>query len=222
MNDVLPSYVLDSLRGHYALGVANAEAFYEQHAADEDSVTGALGQALARAEPIRAQNGFDEYLVQVSYRKVRGRGPRAPERLLGIDGIFQLEVQDQGGNTIARKGLTFQSKKLWKGKNAGLLDQVRKMEANSPGGIVIDFGPNGYKACAAKDVIASLGNRTVAEKHHSVRPLEQFLCHDFLECHVGRRGQYFDPETERLENWTAFSSPLVHVLTTTVKKSRWG
>ena len=34
--------------------------------------------------------------------------------------------------------------------------------------------------------------------------------------------QYFDPETERLENWTAFSPPLVHVLTTTVKKSRWG
>lgn len=188
MRDVIPDSVLDILRGHYALGIANAEAFYDQHSADEDSITGALGQALARAEPIRFQQGFDEYHINISYRKVRGRGRGAPERIYGVDGIFQLSVTNKEGKESALKGLPFQSKKGWKGKNSDLLEQAKKMEKLTPGGIVIDFGPNGYKACTAKDVVASLGNRSTANHHNSIRPLEQLLSHDFLNCHVGRRG----------------------------------
>ncbi|WP_420590070.1 hypothetical protein [Bacterioplanoides sp.] len=221
MKDIIPVSVLDILRGHYALGIANAEAFYDQHSADEDSITGALGQALARAEPIRYQQGFDEFLINVSYKKIRGRGRGAPERIYGADGIFQLSVTNQDGKETAVKGLPFQSKKNWKGKNNDLLEQTRKMEKATPGGIVIDFSSNGYKACTARDVIASLGNRNTANRHSSVRSLEQFLSHDFLDCHIGRRGLSYNPQTERFSNLYLEEKP-VHIITTEVKRSQWG
>lgn len=222
MHDIIPASVLDIIRGHYALGVANAEAFYDQHSADEDSVTGALGQALARAEPIRYQQGFDEFLINVSYKKIRGRGRGAPERLYGADGIFQLSVINKEGQEAVIKGLPFQSKKGWKGKNSDLLEQANKMEETTPGGIVIDFGPNGYKGCAAKDVIISQGNRNTANRHNLVRSLEQFLSHDFLNCHVGRRGLFYDSDNERFSNWLNIDEKPAHIITTEVKFSQWG
>lgn len=221
MKDIIPISVLDILRGHYALGIANAEAFYDQHADDEDSITGALGQALARAEPIRYQQGFDEFLINVSYRKIRGRGRGAPERIYGADGIFQLSVSNKDGKEVAVKGVPFQSKKNWKGKNGDLLDQAIKMETKVPGGIVIDFGPNGYKACTAKDVVASQGNRNTANRHSSVRSLEQFLSHDFLDCHIGRRGLSYNPQSENFSDWFFEERP-IHIITTEVKRGKWG
>lgn len=221
MNDILPPHVIEEIRAHYALGIANAEAFYDEHSADEDAVTGALGQALARAEPFLIQKKFDEYLIHISYRKIRGRGPNAPERLLGIDGIFQLSVKNIEGDIAAVKGLPFQSKKNWKGVNKELLGQVVKMEHASPGGIVIDFSSSGYKACTTADVIASNGSRTVADRHHSIKSLQQILCYDFLDCRVGRRGLFFDPKIETLAHRLDFFNP-VHIFTTIVEKRKWG
>lgn len=222
MQDIIPISVIDIIRGHYALGVANAEAFYEQSSADEDSVTGALGQALARAEPIRFQKGFEEYQISISYKKVRGRGRGAPERLYGIDGIFQISVTSKDGGNALIKGLPFQSKKGWSGKDKNLLSQVDRMESEAPGGIVIDFGPDGYKACSAKDVIAAQGSRTIANRHNSVRSLEQILAHDFLNCHIGRRGMFYDASNERLSSWPLNQDSPVHMITTEVKVSHWG
>lgn len=222
MRDVLPAAVIEAISGHYALGVANAEAFFDQHSADEDSITGALGQALARAEPIRIQQSFNEYNVLVSYRKVRGRGGLAPEKVFGIDGVFQLTVANEKGQNIAEKGLPFQAKKYWTGKDGALLLQSQKMERSIPGGIVIDYGPNGYKACTAKDVIASRGSRVIADRHGSVKSLQQFLCSEFLECRVGRRGLYFDVERENFPGWPPLDQRAVHVLSVSVKAGKWG
>lgn len=222
MQDIIPSAVIDVLRGHYALGVANAEAYYEQHSADEDSITGALGQALARAEPIRYRKDFDEYQINISYKKIRGRGRAAPERVYGVDGLFQISVKGKDGQELLIKTLPFQSKKGWKGKNKELLIQAEKMEQTIPGGIVIDFGPNGYKACTAKDVILCQGNRGTADRYRSVRSLEQFLSHDFLNCYVGRRGLFYEADKERFSNfWNVEDKPL-HIITTEVEISPWG
>lgn len=223
MQDIIPSSVLDIIRGHYALGVANAEAFYEQHSADEDSITGALGQALARAEPIRYQQGFDEFQISVTYKKIRGRGRGAPERIYGADGIFQLSVKDKDGRVALIKGLPFQSKKGWTGRNNELFNQATKMEESFPGGIVIDFGPSGYKACRAKDVISSQGNRRVADRHTLVKSLEQALSYDFINCHIGRRGLFYDSDNERFSNWLGMEATApIHLITTEVSISRWG
>lgn len=52
MRELLPTIVLDSLRDRYLAGVADAEAFFDLHRADEDSVTGALGQSIAMHHPV--------------------------------------------------------------------------------------------------------------------------------------------------------------------------
>lgn len=222
MHDVLPTAVIGILRDRYAAGVANAEAFFDQHRADEDSVTGALGQALAIGEPIRFHFEGQQYEVKISYRKIRGRGPNAPERLYGSDGIFQITVTDRAGQVAAQKGLPFQSKMTWRGKNGSLLSQVERMEGATPGGIVIDFGPTGYKACTAKAAIAASGNRRSVEKFGAMRPLGQVLSRDFLDCSIGRRGLYYDPEREWYQQRPSIDYKPLHIITTDVAIKPWG
>lgn len=194
MRDILPPEVFSALRDRYLAGVADAEFAFEQHQADEDSVTGGLGQALATREPMLFVHGGTEYAVRISYRKLRGRGKNAPERIFGSDGLFQISVEDAFGRVVRRKGLPFQSKMNWRGKRADLLRQATLMEQLTPGGIVIDFSPSGYSACSAKAAIAAGGSRRQSDRFGSVRPLGQILSRDFLECTIGTRGLYFDPK----------------------------
>ncbi len=196
MRDILPPSLIEILRDRYLAGVANAEAAYDQHEADEDSLTGALGQALAMREPIIFSGSDGTYAVRVSYRKLRGRGPGAPEKTLGSDGIFQIEVASESGQVIRSKGLPFQAKTNWRGKNSALYEQANAMEQASPGGLVIDYTPNGYKACTAKAVVAAGGRRSNVERYGAMRSLGQVLSRDFLDCTIGTRGLYFDPERE--------------------------
>jgi hypothetical protein len=109
-SDVLPPQLIRELSNHYYAGVKKAEVLYEFHAADEDAVTGALGQSLAEPQPLFFQIGETAYWWNTTYYKVRGRGEGAPEKAIGADGIFQLEVFDENNNVLIRKGLLFQSK----------------------------------------------------------------------------------------------------------------
>src|SRR5690349_7745275 len=110
MRDLLPQQLMDVLRDRYIAGVATAEAHFVERSADEDSVTGALGQALAMSEPLIFSDQSSDFSIQISYRKVRGRGLNAPERLYGSDGIFQIAVTTEEGVVVRLKGLPFQSK----------------------------------------------------------------------------------------------------------------
>ena len=196
MRDILPPSLVDLLRDRYLAGVADAEAAFNQHVADEDSLTGALGQALAMREPIIFNGPGGTYAVRVSYRKLRGRGPGALEKTLGSDGIFQIEVANDLGGVVRSKGLPFQAKTNWRGKNSALYEQAAVMEKMSPGGLVIDYTPNGYKACTAKAVVAANGRRSYVERYGAMRSLGQVLSRDFLDCTIGTPGLYFDPDRE--------------------------
>jgi hypothetical protein len=196
MRDILPPSLIDLLRDRYLAGVADAEAAFDQHVADEDSLTGALGQALAMRESIIFNGPSGAYAVRVSYRKLRGRGPGAPEKKLGSDGIFQIEVANDLGEVVRSKGLPFQAKTSWRGTNTALYKQAGVMERMNPGGLVIDYTANGYKACTAKAVVEAKGHRATVEKYGAMRSLGQVLSRDFLECTIGTRGLYFDPDRE--------------------------
>lgn len=196
MRDILPPSLIDVLRDRYLAGVADAEASYDQHAADEDSITGALGQAIAMREPLIFSGPNGTYAVSVSYRKLRGRGPGAPEKRFGSDGIFQIQVTDEFGEVVRNKGLPFQAKTNWRGKNSALHEQAGVMEQATPGGLVIDYTANGYKACTAKAVVAAGGRRSNVERYGAMRPLGQVLSRDFLDCTIGTRGLFFDPDRE--------------------------
>ena len=113
MLDLLPPSLIGFLREKYSSGVATAEASFEDSSADEDALTGALGLALAMKDPIIFPGPTGNYEVQVSYRKLRGRGPNAPERLYGSDGLFQISISNEYGQILRQKGLPFQSKTNW-------------------------------------------------------------------------------------------------------------
>lgn len=211
----LPPGLKDIIRDRYLAGIADAEAKYRFSSADEDSLSGALGNNLSMAHPMIYSDGMREYQFQISYQKIRGRGPGAPERSLGADGIFQIEVRDERG--LWRKGLPFQSKKQWRSKDGKLLKQVHDMIESAGDGIVIDYRPNHYSACLAHDVVHNQANRKLIDQAGAAHSLGQLLGNDFLDCTVGRVGLFFDPETETWQTETAVPPPPVeHIITTRI------
>ncbi|WP_234239123.1 hypothetical protein [Billgrantia desiderata] len=177
--------------------VSDAESTFWMNSGDEDALTGALGQAMAmpRNQVFFTPEGI--YKVDIGYTKLRGRGKNAPERIYGSDGIFQIRILDESGNVIRSKGLPFQSKKNWKGKNKKLFGQVGDMERITPGGIVVDFNSAGYGACRAKDVILAEGDRTRIKSDGKLHRLGQLLGDDFLECNIGVLNLFYDYESEQ-------------------------
>lgn len=196
MRDILPEFVMESLRDRYLAAVSDAESTFVMNSGDEDALTGALGQAVAMPRNQKFSTPEGLYTVDIGYTKLRGRGKNAPERIYGSDGIFQIRIYDANGNVIRSKGLPFQSKKNWKGKNKKLSDQVRDMEQYTPGGIVIDFNSASYGACRAKDVIQAEGDRTRIKVDGKLHRLGQLLGDDFLECEIGTLNLFYDPVKE--------------------------
>lgn len=177
---VLPEAVLRVLRRHYYAGVKEAETGFQFHVADEDAVTGALGERLIEPPTWITVDG-QEYMWRTSYHKLRGRGANAPEKRLGADGIFQLEVLGLTGRFDVRKGLLFQSKIGWQGSDSQLLGQARTLLELSRSAIVIDYAPDGYKAVAATDVVAANGNsRRVRPR--AARQLAEVLGDGLVSC----------------------------------------
>src|ERR1700722_14548879 len=191
----LPDIVREFIRDRYLAGVADAEAQYENAMGDEDSLTGALGALISTSTPRQFRIGSTEIVVRIDYRKLRGRGNDAPEKRLGPDGVFQIQISGAGIPSF-RKGLAFQAKKNWKGKDKRLVGQARNMQRTIGGGIVIDYTPHGYSACDIRYVIESHGSRKVVSDHGHVHKLGQILAHDFLECRVGRGGLYYENQGE--------------------------
>lgn len=210
MRDILPPEVLDRIRDRYITGVSDAVANFGQSSADEDALTGALGQAIATTIPLKVPTPAGIVAVKVSYRKIRGRGHGAPEKRYGSDGIFQLEVIDDSGRVLRRKGLPFQAKKDWHGTNSELAKQAARMLALTGSSIVVDYKHTGYSACKASLVVACRGKRGEAHASGRVYGLGQILGNEFLECNIGTVGLYYDAEEYRRD------ASHLHVITTTV------
>jgi len=201
MEDILPPYVLDEIRNRYITGVASAEYNYKYDQGDEDSLTGALGQAIAT--PPRIVFGPDGRMYEwtIYHYKLRGRGKNAPERRIGADGIFQIEVRDAEKNLARRKGLLFQAKKKWQGVDSKLREQAAQLADQPDKAIVVDYSPDGYRACSAVDAMRAEGNRRRLNSAQ-FKHLGEYLGEDFLRCRIGVIGLYYDPETETLFNPT--------------------
>ena len=212
MRDILPEIVIQSLHDRYVAAVSDAESTFDMNRADEDSLTGALGQSIAMPVEQTFSGPNGAITVKISYKKLRGRGWNAPEKRYGSDGIFQIEVLDRLGTVIRAKGLPFQSKKEWKGNLPKLAEQAADMEINTPGGIVIDFNKQGYSACMASAVVAAQGNRASVVQADKMHRLGQLLGNEFLNCEIGIQDLYFDAEQEEY----AFREALHHVISTEV------
>ena len=205
MRDILPDFVINQIRDRYLAGVADAEAKYKYNSADEDALTGALGGALSTSQPFTLIYEGRIYQVGIEVYKTRGRGAGAPEKTDGNDGIFQIEVRENG-RPLRRKGLPFQAKNQWKGSNSTLVSQCKKMRDKFQAGIAVNYHPENYSACNIDNVIGAGGKKKELKAEGAIHPLGQVLGNDFLECRVGRVGLYYDPNvqdylTEDLPTW---------------------
>jgi hypothetical protein len=196
LRDLIPPFVVESLRQRLVAGVADAEAHYEYSKADEDSLTGALGHAISRLGPIVASDGPESYTVRTYYKKIRGRGPGAPEHSTGADGLFQIEVSDENDQSVWKKGLPFQAKKDWRGSDVRLSQQAADMIDTADQGLVIDYSPNGYRACRASVAVEHRGRASSVRTAGEFRALGQMLGNDFLDCTVGVEGLSYDSAEE--------------------------
>jgi hypothetical protein len=88
---------------------------------------------------------------------------------------------DQQRRFILRKGLLFQSKIRWKGRNGKLLRQARHLLAQSSSSILIDYSANGYKAIGVAEVVAAGDNRRLVPPGDD-KPLAQVLGDEFVGC----------------------------------------
>ena len=216
MRDLLPPELVRLIRDRYLAGVADAEAQFSMHQEDEDTVTGALGQAISMSHPQIFQSNGERYVWQVSYKKIRGRGKGAPEFHLGADGMFQIEVRDRRNRVVRRKGLPFQAKKFWEGRDQELIGQAEKINAAAGQGLVIAFSDVRYEACSTADVLRLEGDGRRVREERKMRSLGQVLGNDFLNCDIGTDGLYYDPRGRRFVKEGVL--PGMHLITTEVRQ----
>ncbi|WP_334109234.1 hypothetical protein [Methylobacillus sp.] len=216
LQELLPEDVISQIREQYASGIKIAERLFEKNSADEDAVTGALGQELTRIGKIPVNVGELLYEVEFDYQKLRGRGAKAPENFTGADGIFQISVFTCKGEVLFSKGLPFQSKINWIHRDGNLVTQAKKMQTILRGGIVIDYSSEGYKTCTASQVIEADGSRSTIEQNHLMHTLERSICNDFLNCHLGERNLYFNRQLQRFSLLQRDARQELHIIDTQV------
>lgn len=192
LNPKLPRIVLEKMKEQYRRVQPIDPEDFEDLGADEDSLTGALGKTMRRE--LTGREGKIHWSTRV--KKLRGRGPGAPENRFGADFIIEIEVKEKGGDIVWRKGLLGQSKKLWTGRDSTLLGQVQAMESVVGGGsIVLDYRPEGCYAVSGRKTLEAEGNRRMVSSD-DVLQVGPLLADQFLECLVGRVDMYYDATRE--------------------------
>jgi hypothetical protein len=210
-----PSEVLKIIQAHYVASVAQAEKEYVSK--NEESLTEALGEIYASLdETVEDEDGRFYHLV-ADYRKIhkrrkpQGDGDR-------YRGIFQIELRDERSIRY-RAGLLFHAKVQWKGRDAGVLDQSRRLNGNFRRAIVMDYSPDGYSAASAAHVIAADGDRK--RMRHRVRRLSEMLAIEFVHGRMGILNLYWDSGEKRLHDPAELQDSLSieHVFSMDVRRS---
>ena len=144
----LPPLVRSFIEDRYLAGTANAEAQYKNAAGDEDALTGALGALIPTAGPVRFSiHPGIEFVVEINVRKI----PRARRRRAGETAGCRRHLPTRGDvsrTTCFPKRTSFSIQEELKGEKP-LADQARVMKARVRDGIVIDYAPGAYSACAS-------------------------------------------------------------------------
>lgn len=195
MRDLLPNAVFDEIADQFRSATVDAVEDFEDNKADEDSLTGALASTLRRGVRGRARVGRAGYTWKTSLRKLRGRGRGAAEKIYGADAVLEIEVVDWAGEVVGRKLVPLQAKKNWRGTDRTLAKQCQRMDELPGNSLAVDYRGEGYTAVRSEAVVAAGGSRR-AVPDHEVRSLGDALAGEFLECRVGSRDLYYDPDRE--------------------------
>ncbi|HSD29560.1 MAG TPA: hypothetical protein VLL75_19815 [Vicinamibacteria bacterium] len=175
-----------TLADHYRAGVAAAVRGFTEAAGDGEATTAALGRALlGQGELALADGRIVRWTTR--YRRLRGRGGGAPEKNLGAEGLFEIEMEDEEKDR-SRNTLPFQA---WMGTpgygEALVRGQAKRLAALPGGGVVIGYRPAGFVAVDA-GVVAE-GYATPGDEVD----LADGLARDFVECRRGSTLYLFEP-----------------------------
>ncbi len=192
MLDVIPAVVVAKIMEHLRAGCERAEHGWTAGSEEEDTLTGDLGGSLRSGWSETMVDNYERWRWKLTYKKFRGRGAGATEKIIGADGIFQIEVEDRVTGRNFNKGLLFQAKKVEAKDRRQLLSQAHKMEALVPrGSAVFEYGPRGYHAADASKVIAAKG-RLTADDQRQPEQLGDYLAERFVPCEIGIKGLFYD------------------------------
>jgi hypothetical protein len=174
-----------TLSEHYRTGVAAAIRHHAE-GADEEALTAALGQALIGQGALGLADGRVVRWA-TRYRRLGGRGGPAPEKALGTDGLFEIEMEDEERDR-SRKTLPFQARVGTARYEDSLLIGLAKRLGGFPGGgVIVHYGSAGYVAVDATAVAEALVGSA------DEMDLADVLAQEFLECRRGSTLYLFEP-----------------------------
>jgi hypothetical protein len=166
---------------------------YWSAAEDEDSLTGDFGATLRTDfNKLLDPRTGRVWVWRITYRKLRGRGPDATEKLVGADGILQIMVEHE--RRVFVKGLLFQAKNAWSTDKI-LRRQCSRLSPWGDAAVVFDYRPEGYDVYTVQQVVLSRGIRSLAGEP---RPMASFLADSFVACKEGALGLYYRPSSRQL------------------------
>jgi hypothetical protein len=178
----VPDQLLSRIKKVIKSRAQRGEEGWEHSEYEEDSLVGDfLGNLRTRTHKTVIEEQVYEW--RILYKKFRGRGKGAYEKIIGADAIITYEVANltTGDKTI--KSIIFQAKKL--NNVEGLKTQQNKMTRVAPAGnFVLICTPNGYF--------------TEQKGVEQRKRIGDFLADDFLACHTGIEGMAFDPLKKEL------------------------
>ena len=196
MKNILPAEVFQNIQDRFKAGISDAEEWFDNSEQDEDSLTGALGQSISsKNNNFHYENNEKKYEWKTYYKKIRGRGKNAPEKKLGADGIFQIEIKENN-KVIFTKGLPFQSKKNWNFKDKKLVEQLENVLEHTETGIVVDYQKSGYTACDAKYAVKYEGRKKELINRNHIYSLAHVIGSLFLTCKIGKKGLFYNDNEE--------------------------
>ncbi len=175
-----------TLSESYRAGVADALRAYADGEVDAEAATAALGRALAGQGQLALADGRVVRWA-TRYRRLRGQGRRGPERSLGAEGLFEIEMEDEEKDR-SRKTLPFNA---WTGTpdyaDTLLRGQARRLAGFPGGGVVVSYRPAGHVAVDA--VLVAEEGATRADEVD----LADALAGEFVECRRGSTLYLFEP-----------------------------
>lgn len=216
IREAIPELVREQIKAHIRQTSARAEGGWQSGPRSEDVLTGDMCGSMRTDWTTPHQEQGYVWRWRVVYRAFgSGNQHSSEERPTGADGIFQIEVDRTRievtpfGNVAQvenvevegqfKKGILFQSKRhdSKEGKQA-LVSELRLIENLTPeSGAYFEYGPDGYRAARACDVLDQEGHSKALDERSFPR-VGDFLSNLFLECKVGVEGMYVDLETQSL------------------------
>lgn len=190
----IPQQVKDSIQRHLNESITKGLKAYESAFEDEDVLTGHLFGLMKIEEQSVVIDSIEiggTWKWAIDYKKFGGRGKGATESIIGADGIFELSLFRD--NQESKKSLLFQSKLDWATRDEKLYLQCSKLATWLGAAIIVNYTQDEIETYSINEVLANQGRRP-----SEMKPLNQLLSVDFMNCLIGDSDLRYDASHKRL------------------------